>query len=149
MNVKRVVVNNTSKMTDLFLEIRNQPTKDYVDHKFTLNNPFTFINDYDSDQYWVKRIQHTIGSDKEELDGGTFPVSINEFFWTREKENNWYCLCRLHSGIFAYYEASCSSKGFKDRGFMNIVLCKDYATLIKEALNYKVYDLYIGDTLCL
>ncbi len=78
-------------------------------------------------------------ADEEPGDPGNFPNNIVEYYWIKEGENDyeaWHCLCKLDTGYYAYYNASCDYTGFDCQGGMLLFISKN-----KERLFYEAMDL--------
>lgn len=79
---------------------------------------------------------------------GAFPKNIAEYYWCFGGTNDdapWRCFCRLDTGVFVFYIASCDYTGFDCQGDMKVWASRDPSVLIQYAMSDEDYMLYRQD----
>jgi len=86
----------------------------------------------------------------------TFPNTISEFYWIKQKENCWFALGKLTTDMYFYFAAtSVSAEGdffFNTKtkqkiGAMHLWVSHNYADLINWSMDSDTYSVYVAETL--
>ncbi len=96
-----------------------------------LKYPFSFLGDCG----WNVEDITTGILEEESCDAGNFPHNITEYYYVQKGWNDgdaWECLCKLDTGCYAFYTASCDYTGFDCQGGMELIV-----SMSQENLFYK------------
>jgi len=112
--------------------------------------PFSEIGS--SENYLVKNfVKPLITQSVEEATSlaGNFPKNIDQWLWSspgQNDENPWLLLCRLKTGVYAFYRAGCDYTGFDCQGRMDLTVSRNLAEVIEYGMHDADYSIYMEQT---
>lgn len=120
-----------------------------------LNVPFMYLHSQFG--YSVESIFRQL-QNQSYLDLGTFPDTfpntISEFYWIKQKENHWFALGKLTTDMYFYFTATANAeetffntKTKQKTGTMHLWVSHNYADLINWSMDSDSYSAYLAETL--